>query len=331
MMDYLNLKDLFSKYNSYVITTHVNPDADAIGSEMAVYYMLKEHNYNVHIINYSGTPYNLYFMDPGQVIEKYSPSVHDEVIKTVDCIVAVDFNRSDRTVKMQGALLISSAVKICIDHHLDPEEFADYYFTDDSKSSTGEILYNFVKETNFVKLNYNIAYNLYAAIMTDTGSFRFDRTTPELHRITAELLEAGVDPNYVYDRIYDQSKFSKLKLLGRALNTIKINNSAGISYMTLLQKDFIETGAVESDTDGFVNYSLSIELVMIGLLFIELKEGFKVSFRSKGRIPVNKLAAEFGGGGHTNAAGARFFDKSLQEYMPLILDKAEEYYFNYKD
>lgn len=330
MINFEKLKEVLLASSKVLISTHVNPDADAIGSEMAMYHLLTELGKDVHIVNFSSTPYNLEFLDPSGVIKHYCPE-SDELIKSADLFIAIDFNRSDRVVKMRDAVVNSKSVKICIDHHLMPEDFVDYQFIDDIYSSTGEIIFDFIKKTGIVKLNYNIAYNIYAAIMTDTGSFRFDRTTPELHRKIAELLEAGVSPTNVYDAVYDQSKFGKVKLLGRALSTLTLAAEGGVSYMVLYQNDFDETGGIESDTDGFVNFSLSIENVRVGLLFIELKDGFKVSFRSKGNIPVNTLAGEFGGGGHKNAAGARFFNRQLDENLNFILQKAEEYYYKYKD
>ena len=188
----------------------------------------------------------------------------------------------------------------------------------------------FICKTNIVALTYETAEPIYAAIMTDTGSFRFERTTPEIHEISAELLKIGVNPGEVYDKIYDQSKFSKIKLFGKAVNSMKLyGDDSSIGYMRLTRKDFNDTEAIESDTDGFVNVSLSIENVKLGLLFLELKEGFKVSFRSKGTIPVNKLAAEFGGGGHINAAGLRIRDGNIEEFIPKILVRALEYVKQY--
>jgi phosphoesterase RecJ-like protein len=193
-------------------------------------------------------------------------------------------------------------------------------------SASGEIIYDFIKKTGIVNFTYNLAYPLYAAIMTDTGSFRFERTTKGLHLIAAEMLNLGVVPGEVYDKIYDQCKISKFKLLGLSLNTLKLyGDNKNVSYMILTQKDFIDTGAVESDTDGFVNFGLSVENVKIGILFVELKDGFKVSFRSKGNVSVNKLAREYGGGGHTNAAGARFSKINLNDLLPEILNKAVKY------
>ena len=326
MIDFELLKKIISESNSFLITTHVNPDADAIGSEISLYLILKELGKEVFIVNYSETPYNLLFLDKSGAIEIYEEGKHNPVINSVDVLVALDFNKWDRTVKMKQVLTQSKAMKICIDHHLDPENFADHFFIGTEYSACGEIIYDFIKKTGIVKMTYELAYPLYAAIMTDTGSFRFERTTQGLHIIAAEMLNLGVIPGEVFDKIYDQSKFSKFKLLGRSLNTLKLSgNDGNVSYMILTQKDFIETGAEESDTDGFVNFALSVENVKLGILFVELKEGFKVSFRSKGNISVNKLAREYGGGGHTNAAGARFSKNNLYELLPEILNKAAEY------
>lgn len=326
MINFNELKEIITANNSFLLTTHVNPDADAIGSEAAFYFILTKLGKKVRIINHSATPYNLKFLDADNVIEKYDPVVHKNVFKEADMLVALDFNRSNRMVSMTKAFNESPKLKICIDHHQDSENFADHFFVDTNYCATGHILFDFIRETKIVELTYEIAYPLYAAIMTDTGSFRFERTTPQIHTIAAELLKTGVDPGEVYDKIYDQSKFSKIRLLGKALDSMQLyGDDKKISYMKLTCRDFEQTQAVESDTDGFVNFCLSVENVMLGLLFIELKEGFKVSFRSKGEIPVNKLAAEFGGGGHINAAGARISGGEIDKQIPEILKKSEKY------
>ncbi len=326
MIDFELLKKIILEHNSFLLTTHVNPDADAIGSEVAFYFILKELGKEVHIVNHSDTPYNLEFLDRDRKIEKFEAEKHSSLFNKVDVLVALDFNRSNRMVKMRDSFENSTKLKICIDHHQDPENFANYFFNDEQYSATGHIIFNLIEKTNIVKLNYQTAYPIYAAIMTDTGSFRFDRTTPEIHMIAAKLLLQGVKPDEVYDRLYDQSKFSKIKLLGKTLHSLQLYGDKNqIGYMKITRDDFTVTEAVESDTENFVNFSLSVEGVKIGLLFIELEEGFKVSFRSKGKIPVNKLAAEFGGGGHINAAGARIIDYSLMDLLPQILKKTEKY------
>ncbi len=328
MIDFEKLKNIILSNSSFLLTTHVNPDADAIGSEMAFYHLLKKLGKKVIVINHSSLPYNMEFFNSDNVIQKYDEAFYKNIFNEVDVIVALDFNRSDRTVSMEKLIRKSNKLKICIDHHQDPEEFVDHQFIDTDYCATGHIIYDFIKQTKIVEFDFQIAEPLYAAIMTDTGSFRFERTTAEVHNAIAELLKYGVNPEQVYDKLYDQSKFSKVKLLGRALNSIKLLANNKIGHMIITQKDFEELGAIESDTENFVNYNLSIENVVLGILFIELKNGFKVSFRSKGSIPVNKLANEFGGGGHTNAAGARFFTNNMQEMIPAILLKAELYLKN---
>lgn len=328
MIDFEKLKNIVLSNSSFLLTTHVNPDADAIGSETAFYHILKKLGKKVYIINHSATPYNLEFFNKENVIHKFDEVEHKNIFNLVDVLVALDFNRADRTVRMEDYFRSSTRLKICIDHHQDPENFVDHQFIDTESCATGQIIYNFIKHTKIVGLDFNIAEPIYAAIMTDTGSFRFDRTTSEVHTIIAELLKLGVHPEQVYDKLYDQSKFSKIKLLGRALNSITLLAANKLGYMIITQKDFDELGAIESDTENFVNYNLSIENVVLGIFFIQLKNGFKVSFRSKGNIPVNKLANEFGGGGHTNAAGARFFTNNMQEMIPVILSKAKLYLNN---
>jgi bifunctional oligoribonuclease and PAP phosphatase NrnA len=234
MIDFELLKKIISDNDSFLITTHVNPDADALGSEIALYLIIKELGKKASIVNYSETPYNLLFLDKYNAIETYNEGKHNPVIKSVDVIIAVDFNKSDRTVKMKPALDKSTALKICIDHHLDPENFADQYFLDINYSASGEIIYDFIKKTNIVNMTYELAYPLYAAIMTDTGSFRFERTTEGLHLIAAEMLNLGVVPGEVYDKIYDQCRISKFKLLGLSLNTLKLfGEKKNVSYMIL--------------------------------------------------------------------------------------------------
>jgi phosphoesterase RecJ-like protein len=331
MIDFKKLADIIKSNQSFLITTHVNPDADAIGSEIAFHKLLSVLGKKSQIINHSSTPYNIKFLDTDNVIEKYDEALHKTLFNSYDVLVALDFNRSDRMVSMQKGFSESRQLKICIDHHQDPEDFVDFLFIDNEYAATGHILYDFIKSTGIVKINKEIAAPLYAAIMTDTGSFRFERTTADLHRLVAELLDTGINPTEIYNQLYDESKLSKIKLLGRCLNSLQLIANNSIGYMILTQNDFSEFDALESDTENFVNFILSIEGVTLGMLFIELKNGFKVSFRSKGNLPVNKLAGLFGGGGHTNAAGARFKDSEMTGMIPKILKEAENFFNNHSE
>lgn len=324
-MTFVELKKTIERNKSFILSTHVNPDADAIGSELAFYYLLTELNKEVRVINHNETPYNLKFLDFDSVIEKYNSEIHDPVIAEADTYIILDLSTPNRIVSMEKSLLNFTKTKICIDHHENPDPFFVNFVGGTSYSATGEIIYDFIKKSKIIELNYKIAYQLYAAIMTDTGSFRFDRTTPKIHILIAELLTLGVDPSEVYDKIYDQSNLAKIKLLGEALTTLKLTKSKKIAYMTISNESLKRLGAVEDDIDGFVNYCLSIKGVLVGILFFELKDGFKMSMRSKGKIPVNKLANEFDGGGHRNAAGARLFKVKMKDYIKPVLERAEFY------
>lgn len=324
MIDFKLLEEIIRSNNSFVLTTHVNPDADAIGSEMALYYILKKMDKNASIINHSKTPYYLQFLDPDSFIKKYNSSDHDKIIDESDVIIFLDLNQANRVRSLEPKIREMDKLKICIDHHQQPEDFVQHIFIDTDYSATSEIIYDLVKKTNLVEFDYKIAESVYAGIMTDTGSFRFQRTSPKIHRIAAELLELGVDPIDIYDKIYDQSRQSKMKLLGRAINSMEIDASGKIAYMVVTQKDMKETDADESEVDGFVNYCMSIQNIQIGLLFFELKNGLKVSFRSKWDIPINKLAEEYGGGGHVNAAGTRLLNVEFKDYMEKIIQSARK-------
>lgn len=326
MSKYSELENIIRNNSSFLITTHVNPDADAIGSEIAFVEMLKKLGKSFHVINYSETPYYLEFLDKENVIQKYSSEHHNELFNSVDVIVALDFNNLKRTVKMEELIRNSKAVKICIDHHQEPEYFTTNYFNGTDYCATGHVIYNFIKETGIVKFDYNLALPIYAAIMTDTGSFRFDRTNAEVHNIAAHLINLGVIPIEVYTQIYDQNDAGKLKLLGDALHSLKLyGENEEVAVMIIRNSDFSKNLASETDTDGFINICMSIKSVKIALKFLEVKEGFKVSLRSKGKIPVHYLASEFGGGGHQNAAGIRIRDKQMDELIPTLIQKAISY------
>ncbi|MFA6599086.1 MAG: bifunctional oligoribonuclease/PAP phosphatase NrnA [Ignavibacteriaceae bacterium] len=325
-MNYQLLKKIIQENNSFLLTTHVNPDADAIGSEMAFYFLLKKLGKVVHIVNTSKTPYYLEFMDAANVIQYFDEEKHKELFNKVDILIALDFNRGQRMVRMEKAFRESKKLKICIDHHEDPENFTDHLISETSFAATGQIIYDFIKSTSIVEINIPIADPLYAAIMTDTGSFRFDRTTAEIHYIAADLLNAGVKPNDVYTKIYDTSRIGKLKLLGDAIQSLKLyGDKDNIAVMVITRDAMQRSGADEADTDGFVNLCLTIDSVQVAVKFLELNEGFKVSLRSKGEINVQKIAAEYGGGGHRNACGIRIRDKEMSTFIPVLIERVEKY------
>jgi phosphoesterase RecJ-like protein len=325
---YKKFKNDLESSSKIILTCHVNPDGDAIGSELALYYTLKKKGKEVQIINHSETPYTLAFLDTEKVIQKYDAKIHDEIISNSDLIVFLDMNVLNRVVSMVDICKKFKGKTWVVDHHTDAENFADGYILNTEACATGEIIYDFFQQEKFAEIDSPIAIALYTAIMTDTGSFRFDRTTPRIHRIIADLMEFGIRPEIIYEQIYDQGEIGRLKLLGYALETLSLNSTKEICYMIINRKALEKTGCDEADIEGFVNYTTSVRGVKMGMLFYELPEGFKVSFRSKGKIPVNKLAAEFGGGGHLNASGARIPKGKIEEYLNKIITSAEKYLTN---
>jgi len=299
-----NILKLIKNSENFVITSHVNPDGDSIGSEIALYLYLKKSGKNVKIINYSETPDNYKFLDKNKIIEKYNEEVHKNILLNTDVIFILDTNEYSRLRTMSDFIEKSQAKKVCIDHHLGNEKNGfDYSLIDTESPATGEILFHLLKESNG-SIDSQIAEALYTAIMTDTGSFRFPRTDSETHNITAQLINSGADPVKIYSEVYDKATEGRLKLLSRFLSNVELAYENKLIYGTILIKDFEETSTNVFDTEGFSHYLMSIDTVQISLIFTETQRGIKISFRSKNDIFVNELAKEFGGGGHKNAAGA---------------------------
>lgn len=324
-MNFTKLYELVENNNTFILTVHINPDADAIGSQVALGKWLQHLGKDVRMINHSETPDSLLFLDEHKDVLQYNREEHDTLIGNADVIVFLDLNVASRVASMQPACLNSKAKKVIIDHHTNPEDFADLSYVFTEYSSTGEIVYDIIKNSDHNKITLEIASALYAAIMTDTGSFHYDRTTPKVHQIAAELLQIGVSPDKIYEEVYETGTLSRLKLLGYALTSMQQNATGEIIYMIITKEDLQRTRTIESDIESFVGYTLSVRGSKIGLLFYELEDGIKVSFRSKGKIPVNKLAEEFGGGGHLNAAGARIAKGKLSSYLEKIITRAEDY------
>ncbi|PKL88810.1 MAG: bifunctional oligoribonuclease/PAP phosphatase NrnA [Ignavibacteriae bacterium HGW-Ignavibacteriae-2] len=325
MISFDQIHALIQNNNSFLITTHVNPDGDAIGSELALYHYLKRIGKEAAIFNCSQTPYNLEFLDPTGIISHFDKVKNSDIFDKFDVLVLLDLNHLSRIMELEEGFRKSTKLKICIDHHDEPENFSEYMFVDINYASTGEIIFELIEAGAPVKIDYQIALPLYIAIMTDTGSFRYERTTSATHIKAAKLLDAGVDPNTAASMIHDQGSPGRMRLLGRALDSIKLYYSNQLCTMALLRKDLTETGTVEADIEGFVNYTLSIKGVRAGLLFYELENGFKVSFRSVDNVQINKLAKEFNGGGHFYAAGTRISNAKLGDYYDTIIKAAEKY------
>jgi phosphoesterase RecJ-like protein len=310
----------------FVLTTHINPDGDGLGSEVALAAYLEKIGKQAAILNHDATPENYKFLEQIHPFLQYDPSRHAELLKNAEVIIVLDTNHLDRLSAMKSFISSSNAFKICIDHHLEPGVFADLYIIDETATSAGEILYRLITTSASEQIiDRNIAIALYTAIMTDTGSFRYPKTDSEVHKIIANLIQAGADPAAIYEQVYEQSSANRVHLLGLALANIKLTHDGKVAHIVLTRDMFESTGAAEADTDAFVPYTLTISGVQIGLMFSELNGMVKVNFRSKGDIQINELAKQFGGNGHKNAAGARIPNANLDDIVSLVLKQTGKY------
>jgi phosphoesterase RecJ-like protein len=302
----------------------VNPDGDGLGSEVALAHYLELRGKQVSILNCSATPENYLFLHQLHPILQFDPSYHKDIIENAEVIILLDANDPDRLAAMTPFIMKSHAVKVCIDHHPEPAEFADLYLLDEQSSATGEIIYNFISIVGG-PIDRITATALYTAIMTDTGSFRYQKTDSEVHTIVAHLLQAGADPVAIYEQVYECTSAKRMRLLGMALANMQTLYDGKLAYIVLTHEMFETTGTTEEDTDAFVPYTLTIDGVRIGLMFSELDGIIKVNFRSKGDIAINELAKEFGGNGHKNAAGARISNAKLDDVVHQALKSAGKF------
>jgi bifunctional oligoribonuclease and PAP phosphatase NrnA len=323
-LQFETFKTIIGSHKRFLLTSHVNPDGDGLGSEVALAHYLESQDKQVSILNCSATPENYLFLHRLHPILQFDPSHHENIIKNAEVIILLDANHPDRLAAMTPFVMKSQAVKVCIDHHPEPGEFADLYLLDEHSPATGEIIYYFISAAGGT-IDRLTATALYTAIMTDTGSFRYQKTDSEVHVIVAHLLQAGADPAAIYEQVYERTTAKRLRLLGMALANMQILYNGKLAYIVLTHEMFEATGTSEADTDAFVPYTLTIAGVQIGLMFSELDGMIKVNFRSKGDIAVNELAKEFGGNGHKNAAGARISNARIDEIVSLVLKRADKY------
>ena len=239
----------------FILTTHVNPDGDGIGTEVALAVYLQKLGKQVTILNYSATPENYLFLAKLHPILQFDAAKHAELIENAEVIIILDTNQLDRLVTMKPVLLSSQAIKICIDHHLEPGEFADLFILDESSTATGEIVYRLMSYLTGRSIDRETAIALYTAIMTDSGSFRYPKTDPETHKIAAHLIQMGADPVAIYEHVYERGSINRVRLLGLALANMQITQDVKLAYIVLTREMFEVTDTTEIDAEAFVPYT----------------------------------------------------------------------------
>jgi len=305
------------------IIPHRSPDGDAMGSTLGLYHFLRKMNQQPVVIAPNEFPEFLAWL-PGSedvlIYEKNKEKV-GQILQDSELIFTLDFNALHRTGEMENVLKTLTAPFIMIDHHQKPDDYALYMYSDTKFGSTCEMIYNFIHFLGHKELiDQTIATCLYTGIVTDSGSFRFPTTTSETHRVAAGLLDVGVQNGDIHNSLFDNNSYHRLQLLGRALQNMKVFPEFKTSYITLTQEELDEFHYVKGDTEGIVNYGLTIKGILFAAIFIENKEEgiVKISFRSQGNFDVNQFARDyFTGGGHINAAGGKS-TKSLAETVALF-------------
>ncbi|MBE8713633.1 DHH family phosphoesterase [Sphingobacterium hungaricum] len=308
---------LLDEPKKIVITTHHKPDGDALGSSLGLYHWLKANKHQVNIILSSDFPTFLDWL-PGRedvIIYPDQQEEAQELIDEADILFCLDYSALSRTNILEPVIREAKGQKWMIDHHLDPEDFADLCYWDSSAAATAQLVYTFIVDVVGDKngITPEIATNLYSGIMTDTGSFRFRSTTSAVHHIIANLIDAGAKNWEIHEQIYNSSTESRLKFLGYCLlNCLEVIPEYNTALFAISKEDLAKFDITTGDTEGLVNYALSIKGVRLAGLFIDRTELIKLSLRSIGDIPCNEICKKhFNGGGHLNASGGSSTDDLL--------------------
>jgi phosphoesterase RecJ-like protein len=302
---------LINERQRFILTTHANPDLDALGSELALDEYLRWLGKEVSILNSDARPALFRFADPERRLQTFSPGRHRRQIEQAQVIFVLDASGGWERVGRIGAALAARAnspqdraTVICIDHHPDPVDFAHLAVVNADAAATAELVFDLITQAGG-RLTLSIARWLYLAILTDTGSFRYPKTSLQTHRIAARLIEAGADPVQLYQQVYEQHPLGLVRLKGHVLNSLQVGAQGQMAWYALDRATLKAYGVTQADLDGFPGLGMQIRGVRVSLLCVEMTRGrVKVSLRSDGSLPINGLAAQMGGGGHLSAAGA---------------------------
>ena len=322
-------KKLINKYDKIIIVTHASPDGDALGSSLALYHFLMEYGKQINIIVPNEFPNFLQWMPEANEIiiaEKNLP-IATELLDAAELIFLLDFNVLKRIDQLEPLVRKSSAHKILIDHHLNPDDFCDITISHPDISSTSELIFRFICRMGlFEYMNKSCAECIYTGMMMDTGAFTYNSNNSAIYYIISELLEKGIDKDDIYSKVYSKLSVRKIRMQGYVLcHKMKIFKEYKTSLLSLSYGELQRFRSQKGDTEGFVNIPLSIERIVFSAFIREEKEVVRISLRSKGNFPANQFAKEvFGGGGHLNAAGGEFHGK-LEDVMRLFEEALPRY------
>lgn len=328
MNNFNEITKLLEKNNSFLITSHKNIDGDAIGSELALYFILKKLNKKPIILNQDRLPRIYNFLPDSDKVHCLEDNYIN--IKNIDVGIIVDCSNFER---IEETYKIFKNIKniINIDHHNSNKKFGKLNYIDSGASSVGEIIYDLIKFINLDLLDEKISTCLYTAIITDTGSFRYSNVSSKTFSIVSDLASQGIKPNLIADNIYNRNTYSGLKLLGEALLTLEVDKSNYVSWLTITRDMLNNTEANDEEVEGIIDIARTLENTEVSILFRETKDHkIKVSFRSKGDFNVNEFAGKFNGGGHPNSSGCVCSGKITEVKEKILSELFKTSKFNKK-
>ena len=326
--DIEGVKSLLASPKKVVIIPHRNPDGDAMGSTLGLYHYLIKKGHIPTVIVPNEFPDFLAWLPSAETVKVFERDIQNttKLIESADVIFTLDFNTLSRTGDQMEQVLKKREVPfVMIDHHQKPDDYAKYTFSDTGFGSTCEMVYHFINglgDNSFI--DKTIATCLYTGIVTDSGSFRYPSTTGTTHRVVAEFIDRGIDNSAIHSLLFDNHSHNRIQLLARALQNMKVLPEYSTSYTRLSQEELNSFGHSKGDTEGIVNYGLSMKGIVFTAFFTENKEEgiIKISFRSKGDFDVNQYAREhFNGGGHINAAGGKStesLDETIKKFIATL-------------
>jgi phosphoesterase RecJ-like protein len=303
-VDWSRLRQIVETHDRFLITSHVRPDGDAIGSELGMARLLTQKGKQSVIANCSSLPPRYRFLDPDRRIRRYGEEISAAELAAIEVVIILDTSAWGQLGRMADFVRATSAKKIIVDHHISEDDMGAELFKDTSAAACGLLVAEAVEHLG-CEMTRDVAEPLFVAIATDTGWFRFGSTDGRTLRVAARLIEAGIGVDRLYRTIFEESSMARLKLLGKLLDSLEVVAEGRVAHGAIRLDDLKATGAAPADSEDMVNYTLSITGIEVGLLFVELASGgVKVSFRSRDAFDCTEVAGQFGGGGHRQAAGA---------------------------
>ena len=323
-IDWSPLSDLIATRDRFLVTTHVRPDGDALGSEVGMVGLLRQKGKDVRVVNASRTPPRYDFLDPsGGLFEHYGTQATPESLRDREAVIILDLSAWSQLGEVAEFVRDFDGPRLVVDHHVSQDDLGATYLKDTSAEATGTLVVRAAHALG-VPCTPEMATGLLTAIAMDTGWFRHPNTRPSTLLTAAELIGSGAKIEEIYRLLFERNTLGRLKMLGETLASLRTDLGGRIAYAVVTRDDFERTGAIPQDTEDLVDYTVSVDGVEVGLLFIEqARGGIKMSARSRKGLDCARLLAQFGGGGHKAAAGATLPDP-LSEQLPKVLEAVRE-------